>query len=589
MYKPVIIVLLLLVMSVNGQKQREILKEELFQRSDIKVEEVNPGMLKIEYADKKIGYKNINDFPEAERYIYNDSTIIDLNTVDTVIYGSQYRLWQAVPLSNFQCNFIRAGDVNGNGKMELYGTRKQPTQNYEATNVYELDDDGIFKRIYVYPLDHPQAPNTAHHKIRNIADIDSDGKPEVHITHGFSDSISPGWANWDFHQEFYKKPTDTSLATELAVRFVPYPFEEGQQLEDMTVGNFDKDEKTDLVFARWTKNNDIDFFEYNSPRKNFDSIFVSKIPPNGPNSASGFAIGDFDMDGNLEFVLGTGKGNVHIYENYGNNQYRYEWGGMVETYHAYSQTSTKDLDGNGKDEIWVMGDAFYSGVPITRITLFETSGINSYQAVAKIDLIGAFSSDAYNLQSSDIDKDGKEEVLVCISGRVMILKFEGRINEHKYGMFFYKRMIYFDMITITFGAFLADLTKDGREELIVSYLEIVDSVEDAAKFISRIYKPDFPLSVIEEEPEIREYSLYQNYPNPFNPNTKIRFRVPVTSYVQIKIFNVLGEEIRMLIEKEMQAGEHFVDFDASDLSAGVYIYRLEADGFIQNRKMVLIK
>ncbi len=86
-----------------------------------------------------------------------------------------------------------------------------------------------------------------------------------------------------------------------------------------------------------------------------------------------------------------------------------------------------------------------------------------------------------------------------------------------------------------------------------------------------------------------EFNLSQNYPNPFNPSTTIKFTLPVTSNVTLKIFNTLGEEVSVPVNRVMEVGTHEVNFDASQLNSGVYFYRLRADGFMQTRKMMLLK
>lgn len=86
-----------------------------------------------------------------------------------------------------------------------------------------------------------------------------------------------------------------------------------------------------------------------------------------------------------------------------------------------------------------------------------------------------------------------------------------------------------------------------------------------------------------------EFSLSQNYPNPFNPTTSIKFGLPKESNVTLRVFNILGEEVATLVNKVMPAGFHTVNFDASKLSSGLYIYRIEADNFVQVKKMMLMK
>jgi len=85
------------------------------------------------------------------------------------------------------------------------------------------------------------------------------------------------------------------------------------------------------------------------------------------------------------------------------------------------------------------------------------------------------------------------------------------------------------------------------------------------------------------------YSLSQNYPNPFNPTTKIKFALPVRNYVSIKVYDIVGRQIAELVKGNMDAGNYSVDFNASNLPSGVYIYNLTAGSTKISNKMVLIK
>lgn len=86
-----------------------------------------------------------------------------------------------------------------------------------------------------------------------------------------------------------------------------------------------------------------------------------------------------------------------------------------------------------------------------------------------------------------------------------------------------------------------------------------------------------------------EFQIYQNYPNPFNPITKIKFDLPLTSDVSLKIYDILGKEIATLINEEKSAGRYEVNFEAADLSSGVYFYKIKAGDYNQIRKMILLK
>ena len=85
------------------------------------------------------------------------------------------------------------------------------------------------------------------------------------------------------------------------------------------------------------------------------------------------------------------------------------------------------------------------------------------------------------------------------------------------------------------------------------------------------------------------YTLSQNYPNPFNPSTKIEFALPATSFVTLKIYNVLGQEVASLVSQTLTAGSYEVTFNASRLPSGTYMYRVEAGNFVSTKKMVLVK
>lgn len=98
------------------------------------------------------------------------------------------------------------------------------------------------------------------------------------------------------------------------------------------------------------------------------------------------------------------------------------------------------------------------------------------------------------------------------------------------------------------------------------------------------------LSVSNEiEEKISGFRLSQNYPNPFNPSTNINFTLPVTSQVEITVYDLLGKKVATLLNERKTAGSHTVKFDASQLSSGIYFYQLKAADFTMNRKMTLIK
>ena len=93
-----------------------------------------------------------------------------------------------------------------------------------------------------------------------------------------------------------------------------------------------------------------------------------------------------------------------------------------------------------------------------------------------------------------------------------------------------------------------------------------------------------------ETPELpSKFELMANYPNPFNPSTNIQFALPVNSNVKLTVVNALGQVVAELVNGELNAGVHEVTWNASNVSSGIYFYRIEANNFVQTRKMMLLK
>ncbi|MEO8230913.1 MAG: T9SS type A sorting domain-containing protein, partial [Ignavibacteriota bacterium] len=87
----------------------------------------------------------------------------------------------------------------------------------------------------------------------------------------------------------------------------------------------------------------------------------------------------------------------------------------------------------------------------------------------------------------------------------------------------------------------------------------------------------------------KKFELSQNYPNPFNPTTTIRFSLPEAGNVKLTLYDILGQEIKTLVSAFKEAGVHTLNFNAGDLNSGIYLYKIEANGFSQTKKMILVK
>ena len=88
---------------------------------------------------------------------------------------------------------------------------------------------------------------------------------------------------------------------------------------------------------------------------------------------------------------------------------------------------------------------------------------------------------------------------------------------------------------------------------------------------------------------VNNFELKQNYPNPFNPNTQISFSIAKDGFVKLVVYNLLGQEVKTLVNRNLEAGSHIVNFDASDIQSGIYIYKLTSTGSTLTKKMMLVK
>jgi len=103
---------------------------------------------------------------------------------------------------------------------------------------------------------------------------------------------------------------------------------------------------------------------------------------------------------------------------------------------------------------------------------------------------------------------------------------------------------------------------------------------------------DLTTALVEESDSapLSDFKLHQNYPNPFNPSTRINYELPITNYVKLAVYNILGQKVRTLVNWRQEAGKHSIPFNAAGLSSGLYYYKLETNsGYTQTRKCILLK
>lgn len=559
--------MLMLISLAIGQTEA---LQSLFNQSKYRGIKISSGVeneIIIEKPDDEVLHKRLN-YPT--QYTLQKSTIdsigFDVRTLDTSLYSGKYQFWRETPVGK-NSSYLIIGDINNNGKPELYGHEKPYSEGLEVTPViYELSADNNFIKKHQYP-------NNVY-PYDNIEDIDNDGDNEL-VMHSIGKKI------------IYKKPSINEFPTQL---FSMFQRRSNLSVKGLLFDDFDNNGKKDVAY--W---NGLEVYidEFNPSTEQFDTIFAYK--PIAHTGGKNFTAGDFDMDGKTDIVFGDINDNVYMIEAQGEHQYQVVWQGKVPTYNAYLNFKTNDIDGNGKPEFWVGGDSFFSGLGMTRFTCFESNGDNSYIAVARIDFIGIFSFFAGNIIVKDLNGDGKEELFICLAQHIFIPSFTGTQNAHDYSLLFAKRNEMADQNSVYYGATLYDITGDGKDEFIVSMDHIIEGI--GRRDFSRIYTLDIATS-IQRNPELIPSSseLHQNFPNPFNPSTTIRFKIGTTTFdnVNIKIYNILGKEIRELINAKMSGGEYETVWNGTDnnntvVESGVYFISLQTSTYRKTIKTVFLK
>ena len=325
--------------------------------------------------------------------------------------------------------------------------------------------------------------------------------------------------------------------------------------------------------------------EFRNSMNNFEE--VSRFEKIG--DASGFVINDFDLDGRTELVFSSVYGDIFVLESKAENEYAIVNQFQFNDYNAYMHTLTNDIDGNGKNEFWIAGQNFVDG--ITTIRCYEANGDNSYRMVAYLELRYLVSLYTQYLQAMDIDGDGIEELTFSIGNTILMLKFAGKTNEHIYKVFYAKFGEATQPEAEFFPAAFADLDGDGKKDLMIPMDKYTPSITYA---FSHILRQDKTSGITSPITNNTKEEFIQSYPNPFNSENTIGFNIDQASIVQIKIYNSLGKEINVLLDKELSSGKYEIFWDGKNnlgnsLPSGVYLIVLKTKNSVKTFKSILLK
>lgn len=324
------------------------------------------------------------------------------------------------------------------------------------------------------------------------------------------------------------------------------------------------------------------YIYYDQANDSVDIHYFRKPLTNEPDTIyavmDDMAIANIDNDPNDEIVALTVGifGEVFIFNDttisgthypYGTH-YRYVFGNTAS--YRSSSITIDDFDGDGDNDILTTGSSSNELVFIKNLGNynFQDEEIVARQSMGFVVM--------------DYENDGDRDI-VTINDRLERNGITVYLNDGL-GNFTVRENCYFPHAD-GFPWFItaADFDLDGRTDIAIS------SSSDSLYVLYNLGGGVVGIQDQEIEEIPTSFSLEQNFPNPFNPTTTIQYSLPQAGNISLKIYNLLGEEVKTLVNDYQEAGKHSVQFNANNLASGIYFYRLQAGSFIQTKKMILIK
>jgi hypothetical protein len=287
---------------------------------------------------------------------------------------------------------------------------------------------------------------------------------------------------------------------------------------------------------------------------------------------------DIDNDGDFDFFSGETEGNITFYRNTGsatNPIFALETNNFDSIDVGSLSTPTlADIDNDGDLDLFI-GERdgninFYrnTGTSTNPVFTFETENF------ADID-VGLFSTPTF----IDIDHDGDLDLFIGEnSGNINFFRNTGTSTNPVFTLET-ENFIMLDTGYESAPCFV-DIDGDGDDDLFAGEF-------DGGLYF---YRNVTQTSVASRTtPQSQSFELYQNYPNPFNPVTTIEYSVPKTGFVTINLYDVLGREIKTLVNEEKTIGNYSIELNVNEISSGIYYYRMQAGSFFDTKKLVLMK
>lgn len=502
-------------------------------------------------------------------------------------------------------NFVAGVDLDKDGNMEIYaanGNMNDSTDEMTPTLVKFERQNGVWKQVWMTNLDLP-AQNSW--PAMTVGDLDKDGKQE--LIWGPTNYIIGANVNPYRIAVFEARGDGTEgLGVDFFGTAIPnakwtITTADNQQIRPITwfVSDPDNDGKNELVYC--------DYSSTAGQSTSFGVISVDKIPDNGDGSEK-WTMKVSGKDASMASIPVKSKYDIielnkiiYMFESTGYvYPVKYENGAwkalpaqtnIAGTTGSWKSAQVVDLNGDGKKEIvfggWSDGKIYLcqqqgDTLVSTQIANFAKMGITRLNGGASGDLDGDGKLDFVFGTRADKAKPVNAICRVQYKGGAIA-------DSNSYAISIIDSLIHPTSGQLDAVA-CADLDNDKKAEVIYC----------SGYGRGAVDRPRIPITILKYQPQSavakensmtpENFYLSQNFPNPFNPSTTIKFGLSKSANVSLKVFNVLGQEVSLLLNNQLlEAGNFNVDFNASNLSSGTYIYTLRIDNQVISKKMQLMK
>lgn len=305
-------------------------------------------------------------------------------------------------------------------------------------------------------------------------------------------------------------------------------------------------------------------------------VWTTEVVSNDFSGARSVCAGDIDNDNDIDLVGAAYSGNeIAFWRNDGGQPIKWTKFSIANNYNGAHRVCLYDLEGDG--DLDILAAAYI----LDQIAWFRNDGGNPVQWTKGI--VATNFNGALIACPADIDLDGDVDVIATAQDISEIAWWE---NDGSNPINWTKSTIKSSF----YGAwplFITDIDNDSDQDIIAGAYQS----DDIVWWENLIYKTDYSG---EPNPLPDKFIMYQNYPNPFNPVTTIKYELPAASLVSLKIYDLLGKEVKVIINEYQSAGEKTAEWNGKnklnqELNSGVYFYKLKAGENILTRKMLLIK